>query len=153
MVAHKREATAALCEAIHKGIVGADWENLYHKFAEMNKEVNVYRPCGSSRAKTMWKERDAKERCDAYRPQTSEQKVVDREAVRQELWNEHLLMSPAQALAEPLRRVEVWNRGGFCCSVCCLPSRTGCNKVMDDLCRHLVVRACLNLSSHLVFGR
>ena len=39
----------------------------------------------SSRAKTLWKMRDAKERGDAYFDQTSEHKIVNREAVRQEL--------------------------------------------------------------------
>ena len=32
-----------------------EWENLYYKFVEMNKEVNVRNPSGSSRGKTLWK--------------------------------------------------------------------------------------------------
>ena len=32
---------------------------------DMNKEVNVRHQSGSSRAKTLWKMRDARERCDA----------------------------------------------------------------------------------------
>ena len=37
------------CQAIYKGVAGTAWENLYYKFGEMNKEVNVCRPSGSSR--------------------------------------------------------------------------------------------------------
>ena len=46
-------------------------------------------------------------RGDANCDQTSEQKIVAREAVRQELWDEHL-QSPTLALDEPSRRV-VWD--------------------------------------------
>ena len=44
-----------------------DWhgENLQHKLVEMNKEVHVRNPGGSSRAKTLWKLRDAEDRGDA----------------------------------------------------------------------------------------
>ena len=40
--------------------VVAEWENLNYLFVEMNKEVNVRNPSGISRAKTLWKVRDAK---------------------------------------------------------------------------------------------
>ena len=56
--------------------------------------------------KTLWTMRHARERCDAYYDQTSEHKIVNRDAVRRELWNKHL-QSAALALAEELRRVEV----------------------------------------------
>ena len=39
-----------------------DWETLQYKFVEMNKEVDIRNPSGSSRAKTLWKMRDAKRR-------------------------------------------------------------------------------------------
>ena len=55
---------------------GQEWENLYFKFAEMNKEVNVRNPSGSSRAKKLGKVRDAKERCDAYEDHTREERDV-----------------------------------------------------------------------------
>ena len=74
----------------------------------MNQEVDVRHPSGSSRAETLWKIRGAKERCDAYHDQTSQPKIVNRDAVRQESWNKHL-QNPALALAEALRRVEVWD--------------------------------------------
>ena len=51
----------AICQAIFRCVEGAEWKNQYYKFVEMNKEVNVSRPSGSSRAKTWWKTRDAKE--------------------------------------------------------------------------------------------
>ena len=49
--------------------------------------------------------RDANDRGNASYDQTSEQKIVSRDAVRQALWNKHL-QSPALALTEALRRVE-----------------------------------------------
>ena len=52
--------------------------------------------------------RDAKERYDACCDQPSEQKILNLDAVREELWNKHL-QNPAQALTEALRRVEVWD--------------------------------------------
>ena len=60
-----------------KGVEGAEWENLFNKFVN---EVNVRH----LRDKRLWKIRDTKERCDAYCDQTSEQKIVNRETVRQD---------------------------------------------------------------------
>ena len=82
-------------------VEGAEWENLYHRSVDLNKEVNVRHPSGSSRARTFWKIRDAKVRGDANCGQTSEQMIVNLEAVRQESWNKHLL-NPALALAGAL---------------------------------------------------
>ena len=42
--------------------MGADWENVYYTFVEMNKDVDVRNPSGSGRAKMLWKMRDAKRR-------------------------------------------------------------------------------------------
>ena len=39
----------AVCQAIYKGVEGAEWENFYCKFVEMNKEDNVRHPSGSSK--------------------------------------------------------------------------------------------------------
>ena len=44
---------------------------MHCKFVEMNKAVNVRHPSGNSRAKTVWKERDAKEGGDTYFDQRS----------------------------------------------------------------------------------
>ena len=46
-------------------------ENLCCKFAEMNKEDNVRHPSGRSKAKVLWKMRDAKGRGDEYHDQAS----------------------------------------------------------------------------------
>ena len=55
--------------------------------------------------------RDAKKSCDAKFDQTREQKIVNRETVRQELWDRHLL-NPALAITEALRRVDVCDDAG-----------------------------------------
>ena len=76
------EDLQAICQVIYKGVEGAEWENLYHKFVEMKEgSRNVRHHSRSSRAKTLWKIRDAKERGDEYHDQTSEQKIVNRVAV------------------------------------------------------------------------
>ena len=62
---------------------------------------------GSSKAKMLWKMRDAKDRGDAYYGQIGDQKIVHPDVVRQELWDKHL-QNPSLALAEALRKVEVW---------------------------------------------
>ena len=74
----------AMCPAICKGVEGAQWEKMCYKFVEMNNEENV------RRAKAHWKIRDARERGDAHYDQTSEQHIVNRDAVRQDLWNKHV---------------------------------------------------------------
>ena len=43
----------AMRQAIYGGAEGAEWENLYCKFVEMNKEINIRSPGGSSRAKML----------------------------------------------------------------------------------------------------
>ena len=53
----------------------------------------------AAKAEALWKMRDARV-SDAKHDQTSEQEIVNRDAVRQELWNKHL------------RRVEAWEQAG-----------------------------------------
>ena len=48
------------CQAISKGVEGAEWEKLYCKFVEMNQAVNLRQPSTSRKAKTLWKVRDSK---------------------------------------------------------------------------------------------
>ena len=60
---------------------------------------------------TLWKVNCAKGRGDEYRDQASEQKMVNRDAIRQELWSQHL-QHPALALDEALRRVAAWDDAG-----------------------------------------
>ena len=64
-------------------------------------EVNVRSP-GGSRAKMLWKVRDAKERGDAYYDLTSAKKIESRNEVRQELCSKHL-QSTALTLSEAFR--------------------------------------------------
>ena len=45
-----------------KPFAKASRERKCYKFVEMNEEVNVRNPGGSSRAQTLWKVRDAKDR-------------------------------------------------------------------------------------------
>ena len=45
----------AVCQAIHKGVEGAEWEKPYHEFVETKEAVNVRHQSGNSRAKTSWK--------------------------------------------------------------------------------------------------
>ena len=49
----------------------------YCKFVEMNKELDVPHPRGSSRAKTLWKMKDAKDRGDAYCDETVTAESID----------------------------------------------------------------------------
>ena len=60
----------AVCQAIYKGVEGAAWEKLCCKFVEMNTEVNVRSPGGSSRAKMLRTTMDATDRGDAHHDQT-----------------------------------------------------------------------------------
>ena len=77
----------AVCRAICKGVVGAEREKLHHKFVKLNRAVNFRHPSGNSRAKTLWNAREAEEKGDAYHDQTSEQNIVNRDTVRQALWD------------------------------------------------------------------
>ena len=69
----------------------------------MTTAVNVRHPSGTSRAKILWKVRDARGRGDAYH----EPKIVNREA-----FGRNSATDPALALDEALRRVEVWSCAG-----------------------------------------
>ena len=51
----------AIRQAINKGVGEEAWESLYCKFVEMNTEINVRNPSGSSGVKTLWAIRDARE--------------------------------------------------------------------------------------------
>ena len=86
----------------------AEWKNLYCKFVKLNKEINTFSPDASSTAKLLWKTSEVKARGVAYFDPTSEQKIVARDAVRQELWNRHL-QHAALALTEALQ----WKEVGF----------------------------------------
>ena len=85
-----KEDWHASCQAIYKGVEGAAQENLYCKFVEMNKEVNVRNPRGGSRAKTFEKVSAANDTGDTYYDQSYATIIKRREEVRQELWSAHL---------------------------------------------------------------
>ena len=57
----------AVCEAVYKRIERSGWEGLIFEFVDVNEEVS--RPCGGSRAMTLWKVNCAKGRGDEYRDQ------------------------------------------------------------------------------------
>ena len=69
----------------------------------------VRNPSGSSKAKTLWKLRDAKD--EGYtqddRAIQVETKLARRDASRRELWNAHLEI-PTCAWSQALRKVETW---------------------------------------------
>ena len=89
----------AICQANYKGVEGADWEQLCFKFVEMNKEMNIRSPGGSSKAKMLWTLSEARGRGDAHSDQTYATKIVRRQEDRQELRRAHL-KSPTFALPE-----------------------------------------------------
>ena len=64
----------------------AERENLWYKFIEMNQEVNVRHPGGSSMAKVLGKMRNAKDRDGTRDDQTYATKIDRGEEVQQELW-------------------------------------------------------------------
>ena len=67
----------SVCQAIYKGVEGAEWENLCHKFVEMNKAVNIRHQSGNRRVRALWKERDAS---DKRRRVRSDQRAEDRKS-------------------------------------------------------------------------
>ena len=95
------------CQAVDKGVKGAERETLYYKCVEMRMEVDVRNPSGSSRAMTLWKVMDARERGGTCDDQSYTTNIECKEAVRQGLWNAHL-QSPPCAVSEALRSVETW---------------------------------------------
>ena len=54
---------------------------------------------------------DAKERGNEFHDRASEWRIVNREAVRQELWNKQM-QNPALTPTETLRRPKVWDHAG-----------------------------------------
>ena len=58
---------------------------MYCKFLEMNKEVNIRSPGGSTRAKMLWRNERNKGEGDEYFHPASEPKIDKWDSVRQEL--------------------------------------------------------------------
>ena len=80
----------AICQVIRRGgVEGAEWENLYCKFVDTNKEIYVRSPDGSSRAQLHWK---LSERRRVLRPS---QRAADCQ------WRRGSAGAVEQAFAEP----------------------------------------------------
>ena len=69
---------------MYMGVEHAERANLYYNFGEQSEEINVCDPGWSNRAKMLWKMNAAKERREDY--YDPEQKSMNRNVVRQELW-------------------------------------------------------------------
>ena len=71
----------ALCQAMYMGIEQVGWANLYCKFL----------------ATMLWKMLEANRRCEDDNDLAIEQKIINRNVVRQGLWTKHL-QNPVLAL-------------------------------------------------------
>ena len=60
------------------------------KFVEMNKENHIRSLGGSSRAKMLWTMGEAKGKSDEYYSPAHEQKIMNWNVFRLELWTKHL---------------------------------------------------------------
>ena len=47
-----------ICLAIFKGVEGAEWENMYYKYEELHKELNLKELGVNKKAKALWFMRD-----------------------------------------------------------------------------------------------
>ena len=77
---------------------------------ETYQKVNVRHPSWSI-SETLWQMSCAKQGGDEHYDPASEHKIINRDKVRQELWNKQL-QNPALALTEAVRRVEEWEEAG-----------------------------------------
>ena len=57
----------AFCHAIHTGIQGSDWEDLYDRYKDMSKAAGVKKPNENQKAKALWKMKAAKDRGEDLR--------------------------------------------------------------------------------------
>ena len=90
-----------------KGVEGAKWENLYYKLAVMNKEVYVRNLSSRSKAKTLWKIRDAKKEVTRIVTNPTRQKLsVGRMSTKScGVYSSRARPLPCQ---RRLRKVETW---------------------------------------------
>ena len=56
----------ATCQAIYKGVEGPEWKVMYIKYVEMHKAVNIKKPGGNKKAKTLWTLKEAKDKGLGY---------------------------------------------------------------------------------------
>ena len=58
----------AICQAIYK----PEWENMYCKFVELHRAVNLEKLGVSKKARALWSMSDAEENGEAHNDQSSE---------------------------------------------------------------------------------
>ena len=75
----------AFCQAIHKGIEGEDWKELYHCYKEMNRAAGVRKPHETQKAKAIWKMKAAKDGRDDFYDPDRKDNILVRNKTRLEL--------------------------------------------------------------------
>ena len=80
----------AICQAIYKGVVGPEWENMYNKNVEMHTAVNLKKPGTNKNAKMLWALKDAYEKGENNCDPSSERQIESGASVRQALWEAHM---------------------------------------------------------------
>ena len=59
-----------------------EWENMYCKFVELHRAVNLEKLGVSKKARALWSMRDAKENVEAHNDLSSERQIENRTSVR-----------------------------------------------------------------------
>ena len=111
----------AFCQALHKGIEGGDWGELYDAYKEMSRAVGVKKPQEAQKAKALGKMKAAKDSGEEYYDPTREGSIQGRNETRLALREDHL-KDPTVALDKALKGVENqccrsrpkrWREGAF----------------------------------------
>ena len=95
----------AFCQAIHKGIEGSEWEELYEHHKEMSKAGRVRKPNASQKAKALWKVKAGTDSGEDFYDPERKDNILGRNKTRLELWEEHL-KDPIVALDKALKCME-----------------------------------------------
>ena len=78
----------AFCQAIHEGIEGSEWEELYHRYRGMSKATGAKKPNESQRARALRAMKAAKDREEDFCGPARKDNILGRSRTRQELWRE-----------------------------------------------------------------
>ena len=89
----------AFCQAIHKGIEGKEWEDLYYHFRELSQAAGAKKPSASQKAKAIWAKKAAWDRSEDFDDPARKEDILGRTETRLELWQEHR-KDPLAALAK-----------------------------------------------------
>ena len=108
----------AFCQALYKGIVGEDWEDMYLSYREMSRAVGVKKPQEAQKAKALWKTKASKDAGEESYDTTREDNTKGRNETWLALWEEHL-KDPVVALDKALKCVEVQYWGWTLARVFC----------------------------------